>query len=499
MLFNSVHFMIFLPIVLIVAKILKGTNRRLFLLLASLYFYNAWHPATIKCTDLRTGSWIEFWIDKSFCDFGINLYILILIVSMIVDYFAALLMSRDGASDKFRKICLIGSLVTNLGILGYFKYTNFLLEVFADIQNLGPTKIDPLKIILPVGISFYTFQSMSYTIDVFRKQLEARKSFLDFALYVSFFPQLVAGPIVRAHTFFRDLDHPHTVTRQDIEIAFCQILMGFTRKIVFADNLGKVTDFTFRNYTTLNPIEIWTGTLAFGWQIYFDFAGYTDIAIGVARLFGYKFDPNFNFPMVARNIADHWSRWHISFSTWIRDYIYIPLGGSRAGTLITYRNLFITWLFAGVWHGAAYHYVGWGLWQGVMLAVHREYGATKFAAWINEKGGRTYDVFVRILTMFFLAFGFILFRAETMTKSWDMMKSILFIVPGGIQSVKSYVNFEYGLLLVVCYTMAYYFSKNTIESIVENRRKFILFFLANAFLLLIFGVTESKNFLYFDF
>lgn len=490
--------MVFLPIVLILAKILKGTYRRVFLLLASLYFYNAWHPKTIDCSEFRTGTWYEYWIDKSFCDFQINLYIIILIVSMIVDYFAALIMSREGASDKFRKLCLVASLLTNLGILAYFKYTNFILDVVSDIFFVGTLKIEHLKIILPVGISFYTFQSMSYTIDVYRRNLEARTSFLDFALYVSFFPQLVAGPIVRAHTFFRDLDHPPTVTAKDVEIAFAQILMGFTRKIVFADNLAKVVDTTFANYAILNPVEIWVGAMAFGWQIYFDFAGYTDIAIGVARLFGYKFDPNFNFPMVARNIADHWSRWHISFSTWIRDYIYIPLGGSRVSVLKGYRNLFITWLFAGVWHGAAYHFVGWGIWQGVMLGFHREYSKTRFAAWINEKGGRPYDIFARIVTMFFLSFGFIMFRAETMEKAWSMMKALVFWVPNGTQSVKSFSNYDYGILLAICFIASYYFSKNTIEDMVENGRKFALFFIVNFFLILFFG-AGGNNFLYFDF
>lgn len=498
MLFNSAHFMVFLPIVLILAKILKGTYRSVFLLLASLYFYNAWHPKTIVCESVRTETWYENWIDSSFCDFGINLYIIILIVSMIVDYFAALIMSKEGATERFRKLCLIASLITNLGILAYFKYTNFILDVVSDVFLAGTLKIEHLKIILPVGISFYTFQSMSYTIDVYRRNLEARTSFLDFALYVSFFPQLVAGPIVRAHTFFRDLDDPPTVTAKDVEIAFAQILLGFTRKIVLADNLAKVVDSSFARYSTLNPVEIWVGAMAFGWQIYFDFAGYTDIAIGVARLFGYKFDPNFNFPMVARNIADHWSRWHISFSTWIRDYIYIPLGGSRVSVLKGYRNLFITWLFAGVWHGAAYHFVSWGIWQGVMLGIHREYSKTRFAAWINEKGGISYDIVARIVTMFFLSFGFIMFRAETMDKAWYMMKALVFWVPNGIYSVKSFSNYDYGLLLALCFIASYYFSKNPIESIVENGRKFAFFFLANFFLILFFG-AGGNNFLYFDF
>ncbi|EMO29565.1 membrane-bound O-acyltransferase family MBOAT, partial [Leptospira interrogans serovar Bataviae str. HAI135] len=278
-----------------------------------------------------------------------------------------------------------------------------------------------------------------------------------------------------------------------------QILIGFTRKIVFADNLAKVVDFTFANYTTLNPIEIWTGALAFGWQIYFDFAGYTDIAIGVARLFGYKFDPNFNFPMVARNITDHWTRWHISFSTWIRDYIFIPLGGSRGNALLTYRNIFITWFFAGVWHGAAYHFISWGLWQGIMIFTHREYSKTRVASFLNEKGGIVYDICARIFTMFCLTFGFIMFRAETMEKAIPMMKSLLFLGPNGFVGIKGYSNYTYGILLLICFIASYLFAKNNIEKIVQSRWKFILFFLANVFMLLIFGITESQSFLYFAF
>ncbi|MBM9576155.1 MBOAT family protein [Leptospira sp. 201903070] len=471
MLFNSLHFLFFFPVVLILNHLLKGKIQRIFLLGASFYFYMSWRKE----------------------------FILLLLYSIVIDYFASLKISGSPQGSKARKVWLVLSLVTNLGLLAYFKYTNFLLGVVNDLTPIAGFKFAYYDIILPVGISFYTFQSMSYTIDVYRGQIEAKKSFLDFALYVSFFPQLVAGPIVRAQTFFRDLDMPLPVNKEDIQIAFCQILIGFTRKIVFADNLAKVVDFTFKNHATLNPIEIWTGALAFGWQIYFDFAGYTDIAIGVARLFGYKFDPNFNFPMVARNITDHWSRWHISFSTWIRDYIFIPLGGSRGSVFLTYRNIFITWFFAGVWHGAAYHYIGWGLWQGIMILVNREYGRTKVAAFLNEKGGRIYDIAARVFTMFCLTFGFIMFRAETMEKAIPMMKALVFWVPGGFSSVKGYTNYTYGLLLIVCFAASYLFAKNNIEKIVESRWKFILFFLANVFMLLIFGITESQSFLYFAF
>lgn len=470
MLFNSLEFLIFFPITLIVGNILKGTAQRVWLLLASYYFYMAWN----------------------------KYFIALILASTILDYAVGLWLDHiPETNPKLRKLALTLSMVGNIGFLGYFKYTNFLLEVINDTGLLS-YKFPHYDITLPVGISFYTFQSMSYTIDVYRKKLQARKSFIDFALYVAFFPQLVAGPIVRATTFFRDLDIRLDVLNEDIQIAITRILVGFVRKIVFADNLGKVVDFTFQNYASLNPIEIWTGAIAFGWQIYLDFAGYTDIAIGVARLFGFKFDANFNFPMVTNSINDHWTKWHISFSTWIRDYIFIPLGGSREGELKTYRNLFITWFFAGVWHGAAYHFIAWGLWQAVMLLVHREYSKTSFHKWINERGGLAYDVFSRILTKYSLAFGFVMFRAQTMQDAWNMIQSMLFLK--GNLEITSYQNASYGLLLVICYVGSYIFSKRDIEVIAQTKPHHLMYLnTLCAFLLLFFGVTESQNFLYFAF
>lgn len=470
MLFNSLEFLIFFPITLIFGNILKGTAQRVWLLLASYYFYMAWN----------------------------KYFIALILASTVLDYAVGLWLDHiPETNSKLRKLALTLSMVGNIGFLGYFKYTNFLLEVINDTGLLS-YKFPHYDITLPVGISFYTFQSMSYTIDVYRKKLQARKSFIDFALYVAFFPQLVAGPIVRATTFFRDLDIRLDVLNEDIQIAITRILVGFVRKIVFADNLGKVVDFTFQNYASLNPIEIWTGAIAFGWQIYLDFAGYTDIAIGVARLFGFKFDANFNFPMVTNSINDHWTKWHISFSTWIRDYIFIPLGGSREGELKTYRNLFITWFFAGVWHGAAYHFIAWGLWQAVMLGIHREYSKTSFHKWINEKGGLAYDVFSRIFTKYCLAFGFVMFRAQTMQDAWNMIQSMLFMK--GNLEITSYQNASYGLLLVICYVGSYIFSRYDIEGIAQTK-PYRLMYLNTlcAFLLLFFGVTESQNFLYFAF
>jgi D-alanyl-lipoteichoic acid acyltransferase DltB (MBOAT superfamily) len=345
---------------------------------------------------------------------------------------------------------------------------------------------------------------MSYTIDVYRKQFPARKSFIDFSLYIAFFPQLVAGPIVRATTFFRDLDFRLSVLNEDIQIAITRILIGFMRKLVFADNLGVVVNHTFANYQNMNALEIWTGAIAFGWQIYFDFAGYTDIAIGVARLFGFKFDPNFSFPMTITNITDHWSKWHISFSTWIRDYIYIPLGGSRGGAFITYRNIFITWLFGGIWHGADYHFIAWGLWQAVMLSIHRIYAQTSIRNFFVEKGGVVYKSFAAVLTMFCLSFGFVMFRAQSNTAGTAMQHTIAMIKSMLLLTKNSrvwngYSNYDYGILLVICFIASAVFSKRNVDYMGNNGNKLMYANIAAIFLIVIFGVTDSQTFMYFVF
>ncbi|MEM7181352.1 MAG: MBOAT family O-acyltransferase [Spirochaetota bacterium] len=504
MLFNSIHFIFFFFVTIIIGNLLRSRKQKLFFLLASYYFYMAWNPA----------------------------FIILILSSTVLDYLVGLNLMNPNYGERRRKMLLVLSMVGNLGLLCFFKYTNFFMGVFYDVchliadsgivfflqntslfldqshqiiygNDLAYLSLAPAPkydITLPVGISFYTFQSMSYTIDVYRKDLEARESFVDFALYVAFFPQLVAGPIVRATTFLRDLDKRLPVTNEDVQVAISRILIGFMRKLVFADNLAIVVNKTFANYAVMNPWEIWTGAIAFCWQIYFDFAGYTDIAIGVARLFGFKFDANFNFPMSCSNIVDHWTKWHISFSTWIRDYIFIPLGGSRGSTWITYRNITITWLFGGAWHGAAYHFVSWGLWQAVMIIVYREYAKTRLRAWFFERGGRVYDIWSRIFTMFCLSFGFVMFRAETMQKTWEMIRTMLFIdLKNGQEILIRYSTSHYGLLLVLCFTASYIFSKRNIEFMAKKSHGLVYTNTISIFLIIIFGVTDTQKFLYFDF
>ena len=395
--FTSFHFVAFFFVALFFGHILKNRSQRIFLLLASYYFYGAFEPR----------------------------YLVLILASSLLDYVCGIgiearrnrLAPGGGVLAAIpARAYLWASLLLNLGLLAYFKYTNFGIGMLNDLQPYGESAFSwPLEnILLPIGISFYTFQSLSYTIDVYRGTLAARRSALDFFLYVSFFPQLVAGPIVRAPTFFGELDSPRRIVKQDIIVGVTRIAVGFFRKLVLADNIGVVVNIIFASPDQRHWADMWLAALGFGFQVYFDFAGYTDIARGVARLFGFEFEVNFNYPMAVSNIAQHWQRWHLSLTTWIRDYVYIPLGGNRVSAGRLYANMLLIWVLTGIWHGPAYHYIAWGVLQFVMIAIHRMYSGTAAASWLNEHGGRSYDIAARVVTMFFLCFGFIYFRAPDM-------------------------------------------------------------------------------------
>ena len=336
MLFNSIEFGIFLPIVFVLywfvfQRSLKAQNA--LLLVASYVFYGWW--------DWRFLSLILF--------------------STLVDFFVGKrLKSEENLS--VRKVLLRVSIIVNLGFLGIFKYYNFFLENFIQAFSLFGQEISPnsLNIILPVGISFYTFQTLSYTIDVYHKRLEPTSDFIAFGAFVSFFPQLVAGPIERAKQLLPQFYTKRTFNYAKAVDGMRQILWGLFKKVVIADNCAELANQAFNNTPDMNGSSLLLGALFFTFQIYGDFSGYSDIAIGTSRLFGFKLMQNFAFPYFSRDIAEFWRRWHISLSTWFRDYLYIPLGGSRGGTLSKIRNTFIIFLVSGFWHGANWTFIFWG-------------------------------------------------------------------------------------------------------------------------------------------
>ena len=344
MLFSSVTFFVFFTILLCVLAVLqRHLERKIVLLVASYVFYMWWNPA----------------------------FILLIILSTLVDYQVGRLLDTTTLPAR-RKLLLILSLCTNLGILGVFKYTNFFQDNLLLFSKLlfGYTPSWPtINIILPVGISFYTFQTMSYTIDVYRRKLDVCHSLIDFSLFVSFFPQLVAGPIVRAADFLPQLQQLKRVEFQASSLFL--FLRGLVKKIIIADNLGIFADKVFENPEAWPSAIIWVATICFSIQIYCDFSGYTDMAIAVARILGYQLPLNFDRPYFATDPSMFWRKWHISLSSWLRDYLYIPLGGNRHGNLARYRNLMATMLLGGLWHGASWNFVLWGFLHGGALAVHQ--------------------------------------------------------------------------------------------------------------------------------
>lgn len=346
MLFNSLTFLVFFAVVFVLFQLLQNwTAQKRLLLIASYLFYAAWNPP----------------------------YVAILLFSTALDWWLA---RRIGHSENeaYRKRLLVVSLVANLGLLGFFKYGGFLLQNFqALLATVGVAYQPPgFDIVLPVGISFYTFASLSYTIDVYRRDVRGDCGFLDYALFVSFFPHLVAGPIVRASVLLPQLGIPRRASVDQIGWGLCLVAIGLFCKCVLADAiLAPIADQVYLEPSKFGALDIWTGVLAFSGQIYYDFGGYSLCAIGLALCFGFSFPDNFRWPYAAAGFSDFWRRWHITLSTWLRDYLYVPLGGNRDGRWRTYRNLFLTMLIGGLWHGASWMFVLWGALHGSYLAIER--------------------------------------------------------------------------------------------------------------------------------
>jgi len=407
MVFSSISFLFFfLPTFLLIFHLLKHPKLQfVFLLFSSLFFY--------------------FW--------GENFLVWILITSTGIDYLSSLLIangySKKGikklevGKDRSRnqKLGLIISIVSNLGFLGYFKYYNFFIENFIAFSK--HTGLDLLiseqtaTIILPLGISFYTFQSMSYTIDVYRGKITATRNFIKFAAYVSMFPQLVAGPIVRYSDIEEQMNH-HSTTVDDFVIGIKRFIIGLAKKVIVANTMASIADTVFAlPNTELSTGLAWLGIIAYSLQIYFDFSGYSCMAIGLGRMMGFTFPENFNYPYISRSIREFWQRWHISLSTWFRDYLYIPLGGSKNGNIITYRNLLIVFLICGLWHGASWNFVIWGLFHGFFLIIER--------IPLLKHLSRTPKFIHHLYVLLVVSLGWVFFRADTLTEAIHYL-SVLF-------------------------------------------------------------------------
>lgn len=383
MLFNSLTFAVFFAAVLGLHNLpLPWRLKKLNLLIASYLFYATWSPP----------------------------FVLLLWISTAVDWKVAAWISATQDPIERKRILAL-SLLANLGLLGYFKYGTFAMENFAlAARAIGIHYVPPESdIVLPVGISFYTFQSIAYSLDVYLKRAHPTRSCLDFALFVTFFPHLVAGPIVRPTLLIPQFEHPRRATREQLIWGLALMSLGLFEKVVLADGfLAPVVDAVHGSPHEIHSLDAWTGALAFSGQIFFDFAGYSTTAIGAALALGFALNDNFNFPYAASGFSDFWRRWHISLSTWLRDYLYVPLGGNRHGELRTYANLMITMLLGGLWHGANWTFVVWGGLHGAYLAIER---------WSGRQPGILATFGVMTLTWVF-------FRAHTFADAWDLLRSM---------------------------------------------------------------------------
>jgi D-alanyl-lipoteichoic acid acyltransferase DltB (MBOAT superfamily) len=398
MVFNSLTFLLFFGAVLLLHWLpLPWRSRKLNLLLASYLFYAAWNPP----------------------------FVILIWISTVVDWFAAGRMPQARTPAR-RRALLVASLATNLGLLGAFKYGNFLLANFVALA--GSLGIDyqppPMDIVLPVGISFYTFQTLSYTIDVYRGKLRPWNSFLDFALFVTFFPQLVAGPIVRASYFLPQLNAARRASSGQLGWGLTLLTIGLFEKVVLADAISApVADLVYSAAGQAGFLDAWLGTLAFSAQIFFDFAGYSTCAIGIALCLGFALPDNFRYPYAAIGFSDFWRRWHISLSSWLRDYLYIPLGGNRRGRARTHVNLAATMLLGGLWHGAAWRFVAWGGLHGLYLVVERRLQNTwGHVEWLRRAWVR---VGLALVTYALVCLTWVFFRAQNFGDAWQLVTAMV--------------------------------------------------------------------------
>lgn len=452
---------------------LKKTQniRHIFLLIASYVFYGWW--------------------DFRFC--------LLMLLLTAVAYLTALTVSKNG---KGKKPALVVGVAFPLVILGVFKYFNFFIDSFAAL--FGITSVHTLSIILPVGISFYTFQSLSYTIDVSRGKIPVQKSFVKLALYVSFFPQLVAGPIVKAGDFLPQLQEDRSISLKNLETGIQIFFLGMFKKVVVADHISVFADEVFRTPKAFSGLTVLLAVVSYAIQIYFDFSGYSDMAIGSAKCIGFDINRNFNLPYISRNVSEFWKRWHISLSTWLMEYLYIPLGGNRKGKVRTYINLLITMLLGGLWHGASLTFVAWGLFHGIGLCVHKLYmklrGRDK-----HYRGKPVTNVISTVFTFAFVCIGWVFFRADTFETAWDVFKAV-FTMQSGISHPFSWAFF--GIAVVVAETViAVIKSKKQGLSAPENNYIILpldkvwglTVFAFFVFVILGIAYTGSNPFIYFQF
>jgi D-alanyl-lipoteichoic acid acyltransferase DltB (MBOAT superfamily) len=489
MLFNSLDFAIFFPIVFILYWVLAKnlTLRNVLILIASYVFYGWW--------DWR--------------------FLILIVISSLVDFLVGKAIDKTDNKAK-RKSFLVISLLVNLGFLVYFKYTNFFIDTFVDAFTLFGKNIEvtTLNIILPVGISFYTFQTLSYTIDIYRNQLKSTNNALAFFSFVAFFPQLVAGPIERASHLLPQFYKTYKFNYNQIKSGLLLIAFGLFKKMVIADRAAIIVNQVYNNPNDYKGVEVIIATILFAFQIYCDFSAYSDIAIGTARTMGFDLMKNFDSPYFSKSITEFWRRWHISLSTWFRDYVYIPLGGSRNGKYNTYKNLFLVFLISGLWHGAAINFVIWGALHGLVIVLEKATYKKRLKLYKRlglDKNIFSNKLFFASITFTIVCFAWVFFRADTFNNAQILIKSVFsnnFIILFTDQVYK--LGLERGnlIILLVFISLLLFFE------IIYNRNKVVSFinkqsivfrwttYITIIFVIIIFGIyggEDKSQFIYFQF
>lgn len=468
MLFSSMTFLfVFMPLVMAVYFLSKKEIRNYVLLIASIIFY-AW---------------------------GEPRYLAIMIITILVNYAGAILLDKHYSSRQRLWIVSL-TIVLDLSFLFYFKYFNFVVD---NINGVLATDFQLLDIIMPIGISFYTFQAMSYLIDVYRREVPAQKDVYKLALYIVLFPQLVAGPIVKYHDVCEQIDN-RTIEFKNVIIGFKRFITGLAKKVLIANTLAEVVDKIFAQAPeNLTTGVSWLGAVAYCLQLYYDFSGYSDMAIGLGLMFGFRFLENFNYPYISKSITEFWRRWHISLATWFKLYLYIPLGGNRKGAVRTYWNLFAVFLVTGIWHGAAWSYVAWGIWNGIFIVIERFFGLDK------DKNDRWYVSAAKHVYAFFaIVWGMIIFRAESLSYAYEYICRMLHIdVTKHLPDYDYGVNNKFVIMLIVglicampvCRNLIYIKYEHKVQRTLVNIWLFLLFFWSTISL----AASTYNPFIYFRF
>ncbi|MEA9413093.1 MBOAT family O-acyltransferase [Flavobacterium sp. PL02] len=477
MFFNSIAFAIFLPIVFFlywfVFNKTKSTQNAL-LIVASYYFYSCW--------DWR--------------------FLFLLVFSTFLDYYTGIQIEK-GKSERSRKFWFWLSILVNLGFLGIFKYYNFFAASFSDLLNSAGFKASPilLNVILPVGISFYTFHGLSYVIDIYFKRIKAEYNFVDYSLFVSYFPLLVAGPIERATHLLPQVKVKREFNFQMAKEGIYQIIWGLVKKVVIADTCATYANAIFDNYTSMNSFSLILGAIYFAFQIYGDFSGYSDIALGVSKLFGLDLLRNFNYPYFSRDIAEFWRRWHISLSSWFRDYLYIPLGGSKGGIWMKIRNTFIIFVVSGFWHGANWTYIVWGFINAVYFLplLLSNSNRNNMDVIVLKWNFGSVKVIMSILYTFLLTcVAWVFFRARTITDAIEYLKRMISNGEFKIQFLANdRSNYEL-IIMIGLFVLVEWNNRNKIEPI-SGKRSLLKLALAIAAIMALGTFSDYKEFIYFQF